>query len=303
MLPSGEQIAIAHGDQRAVITEVGATLRTYVKAGVPVVEGFAAEDIPDACRNQICYPWVNRVGDGEWTFSGRVAKATIDNVQQATANHGIARWRPFKIESANQNRCTMSLVLHPCPDYPFLTEFRVDYHLGPMGLTVTSSVKNLDSVPVPFSLGYHPYFAVTTPTIEGATLKVPAKAYVAINDRMLPTGEILPTSGHALDFREGKSVNGHALDVTYCELMRDDSGMFVATLTDANGGEIEISQDRNFPYFQVFSGDTLPAGRRRTSVALEPMTAPPDALRSGKDLIVLEPGQHWAGSWRVRRVR
>ena len=28
MLPSGEQIAIAHGDERAVITEVGATLRT-----------------------------------------------------------------------------------------------------------------------------------------------------------------------------------------------------------------------------------------------------------------------------------
>ncbi len=40
MLPSGEQIAIAHGDQRAVVTEVGATLRTYVKGGVSVIEGF-----------------------------------------------------------------------------------------------------------------------------------------------------------------------------------------------------------------------------------------------------------------------
>ena len=44
MLPSGEQIAIAHGDQRAVVTEVGATLRTYVKGGVSVVEGFAGEE-------------------------------------------------------------------------------------------------------------------------------------------------------------------------------------------------------------------------------------------------------------------
>ena len=41
MLPSGEQIAIAHGEERAVITEVGATLRTFVKGGLSVIEGFA----------------------------------------------------------------------------------------------------------------------------------------------------------------------------------------------------------------------------------------------------------------------
>jgi aldose 1-epimerase len=302
MLPSGEQLAIAHGDQRAIITEVGATLRTYVSAGVPVVEGFAAEEMPDACRNQICYPWVNRVGDGEWNFSGRVARPNIDNIAQATANHGLARWRPFKIEALNQNRATLSLVLHPLPDYPFLSEIKVDYHLGPMGLTTTTTVTNLDEVPIPFSLGFHPYFAVTTATIEGAQLTVPARNFVALNDRMLPTGEILPVAGHDMDFREAKSVNGHALDVTFTELIRDDSGMCTVTLTDAHGGRIEVSQDRTFPYLQIFSGDTLPAGRRRTSVAIEPMTAPPDALRSGKDLIVLEPGQHWAGSWRCRRV-
>jgi len=48
MLPSGEQIAIAHGDQRAVITEVGATLRTYAKGGVAVIEGFDARSATGA---------------------------------------------------------------------------------------------------------------------------------------------------------------------------------------------------------------------------------------------------------------
>jgi aldose 1-epimerase len=71
--------------------------------------------------------------------------------------------------------------------------------------------------------------------------------------------------------------------------------------TDSTGGEVELSMDRNFAYVQVFTGDTSSAGRRRTAVAVEPMTCPPDALRSGKDVIVLEPGQHWAGSWRLRR--
>jgi aldose 1-epimerase len=301
MLPSGEQIAIAHGDQRAVITEVGATLRTYVKGGLSVVEGFAGEEVPTHARGQVLFPWPNRIGGGEWSFSGRVAQPTIDDVVHDTASHGLVRWRPFRVEAVNQNRCVLSLLLHPTPDYPFLSEISIAYHLGSLGLTVTTTVTNRDGVPLPFGVGFHPYLAVTTPTIEGAQLEVPAKSYVAVDDRQLPTGEILPLAGNQLDFSQRKSLSGHELDVTYTDLLRDDSGLAVATLQDGNGGEIDLSVDRNFPYFQVYTGDGLEKGRRRTSVAIEPMTCPPDALRSGKDVVVLEPGQHWAGSWRLRR--
>ena len=89
MLPSGEQIAIAHGDQRAVVTEVGATLRTYVKGGVSVIEGFAGEEVPTAARGQVLYPWPNRIGEGEWSFSGRAARPRIDDVAHKTAIHGL----------------------------------------------------------------------------------------------------------------------------------------------------------------------------------------------------------------------
>jgi aldose 1-epimerase len=301
MLPSGEQIAIAHGDQRAVITEVGATLRTFVKGGVSVCEGFAGEEVPTGARGQVLYPWPNRLGDGHWSFSERTAHPTVEDVEHSTAIHGLVRWRPFRIDSVNQNRCVLSLLLHPCPDFPFLSEISVAYHLGSLGLTVTTTVTNRDEVLIPFGVGFHPYLAVTTPTIEGAELEVPAKAYVAVNERQLPIGEILPVAGNALDFTKRKSISGHELDVTYTELIRDDSGLATVVLADANGGEVELSLDRNFPYVQVYTGDQLERGRRRTSIAVEPMTCPPDALRSGKDVVVLEPGQHWAGSWRMRR--
>jgi aldose 1-epimerase len=302
MLPSGEQIAIAHGDQRAVVTEVGATLRTYVKGGVSVVEGFAGEEVSTNARGQVLYPWPNRMGDGEWSFSGRVAQPRIDDVAHATAIHGLVRWLPFRIDAVNQNRCVLSLLLHPSPDYPFTSEIQVAYHLGSLGLTVTTTVTNRDGVPLPFGVGFHPYLAVTTPTIEGALLEIPAKSYIAVDDRQLPTGEILPLAGNPLDFSTRKSVSGHDIDMTYTDLIRDDSGLAVATIEDSHGGLVELSADRNFPYLQAYSGDNNEKGHRRTSVAVEPMTCPPDALRSGKDIVVLEPGQHWAGSWRLRRT-
>ncbi len=301
MLRTGEQIAIAHGDQRAVVTEVGATLRAYVKGGVAVVEGFTGDDVAQHARGQLLFPWPNRMGDGEWVFSGRTARPRVDDVEHATSSHGVARWRPFRVDAVNQNRCVVSMLLYPSPEYPFLSEISVAYHLGSLGLTVTTTVTNRDDVPLPFGVGFHPYLAVTTPTIEGAELVVPAQAYVAVNERQLPTGEILPLVGRDIDFGRRKSLSGHELDVTYTELVRDDSGLATASLFDGNGGETHLSVDRNFPYLQVYTGDHLERGRRRTSVAVEPMTCPPDALRSGKDVVVLEPGQHWAGSWRLQR--
>jgi aldose 1-epimerase len=300
-LPTGEQVAIAHGDQRAVITEVGATLRTYVKGGIPVVEGFAAEERATGGRGQILFPWPNRLEPEPWTFAGRTGRAAVTDHATATGAHGLVRWRPFVVDSVNQNRCVLHQRLYPSPDYPFLLDLEVAYHLGTLGLTCTTTVTNIDHVPAPFAVGAHPYLAVTTPTIEGARLQVPARAYISTDARRLPLGEILPVMNGPLDFREAKSINGHELNLTFTELERDAQGMASSFLTDSHDGTVELSVDRNFPYLQVYTGDQLETGRRRTSVAVEPMTAPPNALRSGKDLIVLEPGQRWAGSWRVRR--
>ena len=301
MLPTGEQIEIGFADQHAVITQVGATLRSYQSAGAPVVEGFAPHEMPDACRNQICYPWVNRVGSGVWDFSHRVAHVGADNVVSKTLNHGLIRWRPFSVDAVEPSRCVLSYVLFPVPDYPFATRFEVRYELDVRGLGVTSIVTNLDDVDVPFSLGFHPYFATTGPSIDGAGLHLPARSYLEVDERMLPTGVVRPVAGTPFDFRVPRAIDGEVLDVTYTDLERDEDGLFTVTLVGIDGSVTRVSQDGAFAYFQAFSADTLAAARRRTSLALEPMTAPAEALRSRQGLISLAPSQSWSGVWRVRR--
>src|SRR5262249_4223978 len=54
---------------------------------------------------------------------------------------------------------------------------------------------------------------------------------------------------------------------------------------------------------QVFTGDALHGERHRRSVAVEPMTCPPDAFRSGRDVVSIEPGETWHGSWGIRPGR
>jgi aldose 1-epimerase len=300
-LPTGEQLLLAHGDQRAVVTEVGATLREYQKGGVAVVEGFDEAEMATDARGQLCFPWPNRLGTGAWCFSGRQAHAPLDEPQLGNAIHGLVRYRPFSVDAVAQNRVALSLVVHPEPGFPFLALIEVAFHLGTHGLTVTTTVTNADTVSLPFGLGYHPYLAAPTHGVDRSILSVPASGVVVVDEHRRATGATRAVVAADLDWREPASVGGAELDVTFCDLVRDDSGWATVRLAEEDAGVVELSVDRTFPYVQVYTGDTLDGARRRTAVSVEPMTCPPDALRTGRDLVVLEPGQRWTGSWRVRR--
>ena len=60
--------------------------------------------------------------------------------------------------------------------------------------------------------------------------------------------------------------------------------------------------DETYPYLMLFTGDPLPDVKRR-SLAVEPMTCPPNAFRTGETLILLEPGASSPASGASRRPR
>jgi aldose 1-epimerase len=75
----------------------------------------------------------------------------------------------------------------------------------------------------------------------------------------------------------------------------------IAVLERPDGARaVRVWADPAFKYLMVYTGDTLqPAERRRAAIAIEPMTCPPNALRTGVDLIELEPGGTWRGTWGI----
>jgi choline dehydrogenase-like flavoprotein len=54
--------------------------------------------------------------------------------------------------------------------------------------------------------------------------------------------------------------------------------------------------DEAYRYLQLFTGDPLPDVTRR-SIAVEPMTCPPNAFRSGEAVIRLVPGGSRTSEW------
>jgi galactose mutarotase-like enzyme len=297
--PTGEQWVIGHGRQQLVVCEVGATLRSYTVGDDQLLDGFGPDQWSQSGRGQVLAPWPNRLGDGRYEFSGLQAQAALDEPDRGNAIHGLVRWQPWRLEAKAQNIVTVGCRVHPSPGYPFTLDLRIEYRLGRDGLTVTTTAGNPGDRTLPFGLGFHPYLTVGTDRVDTVLLRLPATRRLVLDARALPTGEVQGVAGTEYDFTVGRSIGPTRMDTAFTGLERGGDGLARVSLTDPGTGRaLSLWVDDRFDYLMCYTGDTLedPA-RRRTAVAVEPMTCPPDALRSGRDLVVLEPGQQWEGSW------
>jgi aldose 1-epimerase len=290
---------IGHGRQQLVVTEVGATIRSYTLAGQDVIDGFGPGEWSHSGRGQVLAPWPNRLGDGRYEFSGRQAQAALDEPERGNAIHGLVRWSPWRLEAQAQNVVVVACPVRPTPGYPFSLDLRIEYRLGRDGLAVTTSAANPGDATLPFGLGFHPYLTVGTERVDTVVLRLPARRRLVLDARSLPTGEVQPVAGTEYDFTGGRSVGPTRMDTAFTGLERDADGLAWVSLDDPGSDRgVSLWVDDRFGYLMCYTGDTLddPA-RRRAALAVEPMTCPPDAFRSGRDLVVLEPGQEWEGSW------
>jgi aldose 1-epimerase len=127
---------------------------------------------------------------------------------------------------------------------------------------------------------------------------VPGQIVISSDERGVPV-RTESVDGTEYDFRTSRAIGGTVLDNAYTELQRGADGRASVLLDDPDGNSgITLWVDESFPYFMVFSGDPYPDLARR-SIAVEPMTCPPNAFRTHDSLIVLEPGESTASTWGI----
>ena len=296
---TGDQWVIGHGHQRAIVTEVGATLRALTVGDRAVVDGFGPDQWSHGGRGQVLAPWPNRLGDGAYTFGDVAIQAPINELGTNTAIHGLVRWMPWRMTGRAQNRVSLRCDLRPSPAYPFSLRLEIEYRLGRDGLSVSTDAQNIGDGDLPFGLGFHPYLTVGTATVDQVRLRLPAERRLVTDARGLPTGSV-HVGGSEFDFTAGRPVGVTRLDTAYCDLARDADGRVRVDLDHPDGtAGVTLWADDRFGHLMVYTGDTLAEGERRGSLAVEPMTCPPDAFRTGADVTVLRPGARWTGVWGI----
>ena len=295
---TGNQYSISHGDWKAVITELGATMRKVTYKGRNVIVPLGPDDPVTCCHGQLLVPFPNHIEAGVYTFEGKTYELPIDEHGNNTAIHGYGYRAFWNLEVLTEDSVTLSWRVPYLLGYPFDVTVTVTYTLDDDGLRIRLAARNDGDTNAPWALAIHPWldngFNGYGDEIDGhnaqCTLQVPADTHVTVDDNLIPTGTE-PVDGTKYDFREPRLLTEQPYDDAWKDLHHDADGKVTATFHRPDGLTTFVGGDETITSFQVCTGTGFPAFKHPAGTAVEPQTAYANAFNTGDGLIVIKPGE------------
>lgn len=245
----------------------------------------------------LLHPWANRLGARRFETLGReVDLDAADPPPSADPNglpiHGLlaaARgWQVTQSDSRDDGgtiAARFDFAAHEglMRAFPFPHEVVLEVALAGPTLTISTTVAATGDAAVPVSFGFHPYFQL--PGLDRAEWEVelPVTERLALDERMLPTGE-----------REATSVAGGPLGSRTFDDAYTSPPAGEGFAVSGAGRRIEMVFGAGFPFAQVYApvDDAV--------IAIEPMTAPANAVvTGGAELAISEPGSPYTAVFSV----
>jgi galactose mutarotase-like enzyme len=180
--------------------------------------------------------------------------------------HGFARDLPWQVQSQSADAIALTLASNAftLSQYPFEFELQFTYQVTGDRLSIQQRITNPGSTVMPFSVGFHPYFAIQDKT--QLQFEIPATQMV---DQI--SKATLPFNG-SFDWQQPE------LDLAFRPLTAQQ-----ATVKEG-GRTITLAFDA------LYSTLVFWTVQGKDYYCLEPWSAPRNALNSGEDLTHLAPG-------------
>lgn len=245
----------------------------------------------------LLHPWANRLGARRFRVAG--GEVDLDAADPPAGTdpdglpiHGLLSaapgWRVMDRDASADGgtlRARFDFAAHDglLRAFPFPHEVGVEAALAGPKLTIATTVEATGGTQVPISFGYHPYLRLPDVDRSDWRVELPVRDRLLLDDRMLPTGE-----REAIEIESGP-LGARTFDDAFAA---PPGGERFAV---AGGGtRIEVAFESGYPYAQVY------APAEDDVIALEPMTAPTNALvTGGPQLPVIGPGEIYRASFSV----
>lgn len=291
------EVAIEYGDYQAIISGSGAAVSQFTYSGRPLLRGFAAGTHPPESCNVILAPWPNRVADGAFTFDGQHHQLEITEPERDNAIHGFTDRLVGEVTRTSPASARVTMALGPRPGWPWSLELTVDYHLDHDGLTGVARVVNTADSDCPFAFGAHTYLEAQGHNLDECVLAGPHMRNLPLDQRMRPAGDQRAWGPRMLDMGGVELDHAFVLDraagrADAADEVSGDAEGAEFTLSGPDGQGVRLTCDDTLGWVQIYTSP-------ERHIAVEPMSAPPNALASGVDLLRLKPQGSAEFRWTV----
>ncbi|MGV9184461.1 aldose epimerase family protein [Arcanobacterium canis] len=290
---------IQSGSYRAAIDPYGGGLARAQYDGVEFVNTYA---LPRPhCSGMLLAPWPNRVGDARYYHDGEVFELVISEPERGNANHGFVGFERWDVSRAEEDKCTLRLSMPAQKGYPWPFEYEITWSVSANeGVSASFSATNLSDVTVPFGFGFHPYLIAPGSATDESILQLPVRQMLPLDPvRNLPAGPLVAVEkvctdvGTLANISDGVALNGLWLDNCFTNVISDD-GKVRAHVVGHDGQRTQVWAGEWCRWLQVFTagpGRAEPYPGYGRAVAIEPMSCPPNAFRTGIDCEYLRGGE------------
>ncbi len=234
-------------------------------------------------RNIKMSPFACRIRNAQYGFEG--SNYTIQKfLLNGSAIHGLLYNEPFTVSNTRAGEAGAAASLYfdykgTDKGYPFHFSCELTYELKSGNtLTLQTTIINTGSKAIPMQDGWHPYFRFGG-SINELELQFNSEQLVEFDEALVPTGRLLPYA----EFNTFKKLGDTFFD--NCFTLKSDANGPACTIKDNDRGlQLSVYPDKSYPYLQIY---TPP---HRQSIAIENISAAPDAFNNKMGLLILEPG-------------
>ncbi len=278
-----------HSKTNAVIYSFGALLNNFIIDGkLDIIDAFkscsdAKKNITNSFKSCKLSPFVCRIKNGEYSFQHK--QYNIGRFfWNKEAIHGLLCDSTFIIKNsgADNEAAFVTLETHYLnkeEGFPYEYSCTVTYKLEQQNkLSIITVITNLSSQQMPVCDGWHPYFKFNQP-VNNLSFSINANKILEFNETLVPTGKLLPFS----DFQTLKKFNDVAYD--NCFLLNDTQQAACSIEDNQHCLKLDILPSEAYPYLQIFTPEN------RNSIAIENLSAAPDAFNNKMGLVILKPAE------------
>jgi aldose 1-epimerase len=284
---------LSTGIRVKILPDCGALLNEFsIPAGegrLQAVSGY--KDLADLHKNHPLFyrsaklsPFPCRISKGQYAFDGETYEFENKFID-GSAIHGLLFNKSFTMLNSEAEDHQVSVVLEyeykkENRGYPFDYKISVKYTLKKEGLlALETTVTNTSAGRIPLADGWHPYFSLGG-KVNKWQMKIASREILELDRTLAPTGKLIPFDHFMTPALIGDDAYDHCflLQSSYagaaCLLLNPDSRM-----------GLSFFPDQTYPYLQIYTPDD------RNSIAIENLSAAPNAFNNGLGLMILEPGQ------------
>jgi len=210
------------------------------------------------------FPWSNSLNNGSYTFDG----IQYQNMQQDPL-HGLLKELEFSVVTLTDHHCCLQYQFQNEENslFPFAVGIRITFTLQDKSFNITIEVQNNDLIPIPYSMGWHPYFELEA---------LGDKPILFLNDVQKSSWSLMNDIPIFNQIKEDLEVS--ALQEINALFELNQGSLYL----EGSQGKLNMTT-KGFNYLQVFKS------MERNALAIEPMTSCNSALNNGIGLRVLAP--------------